>query len=103
VKLTSALAALSAVFATSVAAAETGSIATVNAPLAYFARVLGDPEIEVIYAIPEDVDPAYWSPTPDEVLMYRQADLILMNGAGYAAWVKTEVLPRAPRRYDPKC
>lgn len=94
-KLANALAVLSVAFATSVAAAETGSIAAVNAPLAYFARVLAAPEIEIIYLIPEDADPADWSPTTDEILIYQQADLILLNGAGYAAWVKTEVLPRA--------
>ena len=94
-KLTNALAVLSTVFSTSTSAAETGSIAAVNAPLAYFAKVLAGPEIEIIYPIPEGVDPAYWSPAPDDVLMYQQADLILLNGADYAAWTKTEVLPRA--------
>lgn len=71
------------------------SIAAVNAPLAYIARALGGPDLEVIYPIPKDVDPAFWAPSPEEVQLFQNADLILLNGAGYAGWVNTAILPRA--------
>ncbi|MDV7144289.1 metal ABC transporter substrate-binding protein [Tropicimonas sp. TH_r6] len=71
------------------------TIAAVNAPLAYIASVLGGAQVDVIYPLPPDVDPAYWSPSPEEVQAYQQADLILLNGAGYAGWVESALLPRA--------
>jgi zinc transport system substrate-binding protein len=62
-------------------------VITVNYPLAYFAeRILGD-RGNVSFPAPPDVDPAYWSPEPADITAYQQADLILANGAGYAAWL----------------
>ena len=57
-------------------------IITVNYPLAYFAeRILGD-HGSVSFPAPADVDPAYWSPAPEIISEYQQADLVLLNGAG---------------------
>ncbi len=72
-----------------------GSVAAVNAPLAYIAETLGGGSLEVVYPVPEGVDPAYWRPTVEEALLYQTADLILLNGAGYAKWTETHALPRA--------
>jgi zinc transport system substrate-binding protein len=70
-------------------------IITVNYPLAYFAeRILGD-HGSVSFPAPADVDPAYWSPAPEIISEYQQADLILLNGAGYAAWTANATLPRS--------
>lgn len=70
-------------------------VITVNYPLAYFAeRILGD-HGSVSFPAPADVDPAYWSPAPEIISEYQQADLILLNGAGYAAWVANATLPRS--------
>ena len=70
-------------------------VITVNYPLAYFAeRILGD-KGSVSFPAPADVDPAYWSPKPSVIAEYQQADLILLNGAGYAAWVSNATLPRS--------
>ena len=41
------------------------------------------------------MDPAYWSPDAETVAAYQGADLILLNGAGYARWVQRASLPRA--------
>ena len=41
----------------------------------------------MVFPVPPDIDPAYWSPEPEQVAAYQTADLILLNGAGYAAWV----------------
>jgi zinc transport system substrate-binding protein len=60
---------------------------TVNAPLATFAERIGGDAVEVSFPAPPDVDPAFWSPAPEVVAAYQQADLVLRNGAGYASWV----------------
>jgi zinc transport system substrate-binding protein len=70
-------------------------VITVNYPLAYFAeRILGD-RGNVSFPAPPDVDPAYWSPEPADITAYQQADLILANGPGYAAWLANATLPRS--------
>ncbi len=83
------------VAASGASAEATRSVAAVNAPLAHIARVLGGPDIEVIYPLPSGVDPAFWKPSPEAVQRFQDADLILLNGAGYAGWVETAILPRA--------
>jgi len=39
------------------------------------------------------VDPAFWMPDEETVRAYQGADLILLNGAGYAHWVDRVSLP----------
>ena len=69
------------------------TVYTVNYPLSYFAERIGGEHINVVFPAPADVDPAFW--TPDEALVrkYQQADLIILNGAGYAKWTKKVSLP----------
>jgi len=66
---------------------------TVNYPLTYFAERLGGAEVEVIFPAPPDEDPSYWSPDVEVIAAYQGADLILLNGAGYAKWVERATLP----------
>jgi zinc transport system substrate-binding protein len=68
-------------------------IYTVNYPLQYFAERIGGPDVEVVMPAPPDEDPAYWKPDGDTLADYQQADLILMNGAGYAKWADSVSLP----------
>jgi len=68
-------------------------IYTVNYPLAYFAERIGGDLVEVVFPAPADEDPAYWSPNADTIAAYQGADLILLNGAGYAKWVDRATLP----------
>ncbi len=68
-------------------------VLTVNYPLAYFAGRIGGDETEVRYPGPRDEDPAYWRPTPDQIAEFQAADLVLLNGAGYAAWTEKASLP----------
>jgi len=68
-------------------------IYTVNYPLAYFAERIGGDLIEVHFPAPGDEDPAFWSPDADTIAAYQAADLILLNGAGYAKWVDRAALP----------
>lgn len=66
---------------------------TVNYPLAYFAERLGGDAVDVIFPTPSDEDPATWSPDADTIAAFQGADLILLNGAGYAKWVERATLP----------
>lgn len=66
---------------------------TVNYPLAYFAERIGGDLVDVHFPAPPDEDPAYWSPDADTVAAYQGADLVLLNGAGYAHWTDRASLP----------
>ncbi len=68
---------------------------TVNYPLQYFAERIGGDLVSVVFPAPAGVDPAYWSPDPETVVAYQRADLILLNGAGYAKWAERASLPLA--------
>jgi zinc transport system substrate-binding protein len=71
------------------------SVFAVNYPLAYFAETIGADTVAVSFPAPADVDPAFWQPTPEIVAGYQDADLVLLNGAGYARWISTAPLPRS--------
>ncbi len=75
------------------------SVYVVNYPLQYFAERMGGELVEVHFPAPRDVDPAYWSPDPDTIAGYQSADVILLNGAGYARWVNHASLPRTRMVY----
>ena len=77
------------------APAEPLDVYTVNYPLQYFAERIGGQHVKVTFPAPADVDPAYWIPDIETITAYQQADLILLNGAGYARWVKKVSLPRS--------
>jgi len=72
---------------------ESISVYTVNYPLAYFAERIGGDEVEVVFPAPAGEDPAFWSPDAKTIAAYQGADLILLNGAGYAKWVERATLP----------
>lgn len=72
---------------------ETVSIYTVNYPLQYFAERIGGELVSVSFPAPEDVDPAYWAPDAEQIAAFQQADLILLNGLGYAKWLQRATLP----------
>lgn len=76
------------------AAAEPLRIYTVNYPLQYFAQRIAGDHAEVVFPAPRDVDPAFWRPDVATIVEYQQADLILLNGAGYAKWVDRVSLPQ---------
>jgi zinc transport system substrate-binding protein len=70
-------------------------IYTVNYPLAYFARRIAADSVSIVFPAPADLDPAAWTPAPDVIAAYQQADLVLLNGAGYAGWVRRASLPES--------
>jgi zinc transport system substrate-binding protein len=76
------------------AAADKLVVYTVNYPLQYFAQRIAGEHAEVIFPGPIDADPAFWQPDAATIGAFQRADLILLNGAGYAKWVKRVSLPR---------
>lgn len=68
----------------------------VNYPLHYFAARIAGEHAEVRFPAPADVDPTLWNPDEATVDAYRKADLVLLNGAGYAQWLDRASL--SPRR-----
>ena len=78
---------------TSGAARGTPTVFVVNYPLQYFAERIGGDAIDVEFPAPRDEDPAFWKPDAETVARYQNADLILLNGAGYADWTRSAVLP----------
>jgi zinc transport system substrate-binding protein len=70
------------------------TVYTVNYPLAYFAQRIGAEHVHTVYPAPPDIDPAFWQPDSADIAGFQQADLILLNGAGYAKWLDRASLPQ---------
>jgi len=75
-------------------AAERLVVYTVNYPLQYFAQRIAADHAEVVFPVPPGVDPAFWQPDASAIGDIQRADLILLNGAGYAKWISRVSLPR---------
>jgi zinc transport system substrate-binding protein len=69
------------------------NVHVVNYPLKYFAERIGGDRVNVELPVPPSVDPASWSPDAEALAGYRQADVVLLNGAAYASWVDEADLP----------
>jgi len=68
-------------------------VVAVNYPLAYMAERIGGELVRVDYPVPDGVDPAFWQPTTEDIVRIQAADVILLNGAGYAKWTAVATLP----------
>jgi zinc transport system substrate-binding protein len=66
------------------AAAERLVVYAVNYPLQYFAQRIAGDYAEVVLPVPTGVDPAFWQPDAAGIGGFQRADVILLNGAGYA-------------------
>ncbi len=69
------------------------NVYVVNYPLKYFTQAIASEHATVTLPMPSDIDPAFWSPEPEDILKIQQADLILLNGANYAKWLPKVSLP----------
>ena len=78
-----------------VRADETITIYTVNYPLKYFAENIAGKHADVVFPAPADVDPAFWIPDTEAIIGYQQADIIFLNGANYANWIRKVSLPQS--------
>lgn len=70
-------------------------VVAVNYPLQYFAEQLLGDAAEVVYPVPDAVDPSFWRPSIAAISAIQSADLILLNGAGFATWTAKVSLPRS--------
>ena len=69
------------------------TVYVVNYPLQYFAERIGGEQVRVVFPAPPDEDPAFWKPDVSVIAAFQAADLILVNGAAYAKWLKIASLP----------
>jgi zinc transport system substrate-binding protein len=76
-----------------VLAQEKITVYPVNYPVAYFAERIGGAHADVVFPAPPDIDPAFWVPDRKTIGDYQKADLIVLNGAGYAKWTAKVSLP----------
>jgi zinc transport system substrate-binding protein len=63
------------------------TLAVTNYPLYYFTQKIAGDEFDVLFPVPQDLDPAFFEPQAEMVTLYQSADIIFINGAGYEAWV----------------
>ena len=70
-------------------------VEVVNYPLQYLAERIGGDLVEVSFRAPAGVDPAVWAPDAADVSAFQEADLVLLNGAGYERWIDRVSLPQA--------
>ena len=62
-------------------------------PTKYFAERIGGDLLDVVCPVPEDEDVIFWMPDAKAIVAYQQADLVIINGAGFEKWVAKVSLP----------
>ncbi len=62
-------------------------------PTQYFTRRITGDLADVVCPVPPDEDAIFWKPDAETIARYQQADLIVLNGAGFAQWVAQATLP----------
>lgn len=62
-------------------------------PVWYLATRIAAPRLKPELVLAEGEDPETWQPSGEQVAALADADLILVNGAGYESWLKTATLP----------
>jgi zinc transport system substrate-binding protein len=67
-------------------------VITSNYPLYFFTHEIAGESIKVIFPTIEG-DPAMWAPTGPDVAQLQNADLLVLNGAGYESWLAFTTLP----------
>ncbi len=95
-RLAKSVLALGLIFAASLSHAQDGTrVVAVNYPLQYFAEQLLGGAADVDFPVPADVDPSFWRPSIADISSVQSADLILLNGAGFATWIDRVSLSRS--------
>ncbi len=70
------------------APAEKVKVATSFYPLYDFASHVAGDRAEVSSLVPPGIEPHDWEPTPGDLTRAREADLLVINGAGFESWVE---------------
>ena len=71
------------------------TIFTTFYPTQYFAQRIGGDLVKATCPVPEDEDAIFWMPDAKAIGQYQSADLIVLNGAGFAKWVDKVNLPES--------
>lgn len=61
-------------------------VIAMNYPLASVAYQLAGEWADVQCPVPENEDPAFWTPDDSQITAFQQADLVLLNAAGHEPW-----------------
>lgn len=56
-------------------------------PLYQFAKAVGKDKIDVSIIIPPGIEPHDWEPTIQDIEKMKDADMIVINGAGLESWI----------------
>jgi zinc transport system substrate-binding protein len=67
-------------------------VMTSNYPLNFFTHEIAGENIEVSFPTIEG-DPAMWAPSGEDASKLQNADLLILNGAGYETWLAFTTLP----------
>jgi zinc transport system substrate-binding protein len=63
-------------------------------PAWFFTSTIGGESVRAVNPIPADEDPIFYQPPTEMILRYQnEADLIVLNGAGFARWAAKAMLP----------
>lgn len=69
------------------------SFVVTNYPVYWLVETISGKSVDIIYNVPEDIDPAFWEPKDSDITVMQKADLILLNGATYEKWLNSVELP----------
>jgi len=78
---------------TPVAEEPTLEVATLSYPVHSLLERLGGEGVQAHLVAPEGEDPPFWRPPAEVILELQDAELIVMNGAGYEKWTEQANLP----------
>jgi zinc transport system substrate-binding protein len=62
-------------------------------PLKYFVERIAGETVNVVFPVPDGLDPIFWMPDPETIADIQKADLIILNGATYEKWLAFVSLP----------
>ncbi len=62
-------------------------------PTAWMARRIAGDLVSVVCPVPEGTDPTLWQPDRDALSALQNAELVILNGAGYEPWAAGASLP----------
>ena len=68
-------------------------VISVSYPARWLVEQLAPDNAEVHHLAPAGEDPTHWSPSGDVVAQLGTASLVVANGHGYEAWLKTATIP----------
>jgi zinc transport system substrate-binding protein len=71
------------------------NVVTLSVPVDWLVQRLGGDLVERSLILPEGADASTWEPGAEQTAALAKADLVVMNGAGYEAWVATAALPES--------